>query len=61
MHTYVAMCVCPPEPFMCNEPMKQVPQVTAFMSNKVAIIIMSIITQNYHDHFINFSNASFIP
>ena len=34
---YGAMCVCPPEPFVCNEPMKQVPQVTAFMSNKVAI------------------------
>ena len=39
--------------FMCTEPMKQVPQVTAFMSNKVST------RQNYH--FINFSNASFIP
>ena len=38
----VGACICShvclsPESFMCNEPMKQVPQVTAFMSNKVAI------------------------
>ena len=43
---YVAMCICPPAPFMCKYPMKQVLQVATFTS--YVYVTLAITKQNYH-------------